>query len=179
MTIPSKFRRRSIRLSGYDYANAGAYFVTICATDYRGDARFDRRRGDACVALNTTYVFGHITDGRMVLNAQGRIAAECLRAIPEHFPSVTMDEFTVMPNHVHFIVVIATHASPVQLGVIVGSYKSAVTKRVNELCGTSGAKLWQRNYYEHIIRNDAELQRIRAYVIENPLNWATDENNRM
>jgi len=189
-----RFHRRSIRLPGYDYAQDGAYFVTICTQE-------------------RLCVFGQIDNGQILMHDPGRIAYDCLRAIPGHFPSVVLDEFVVMPNHVHFVVVLgrrgeaclalnsttnsntggddirATHASPLQtnvespgprsgsIGAIVGSYKSAVTKQINELRGTLGARLWQRNYYERIIRSDAELNRIREYVVQNPATWDTDELN--
>jgi REP element-mobilizing transposase RayT len=182
-------------MTGYDYTGAGAYFVTICTNDIDHDCR-----GDACVAPTTNdapYPFGHIDDGRMVLNGAGSIALDCLCAIPGHFPTVELDAFIVMPNHVHFLVIDhddrdhdvgATHASPLRtmtvcgpragsLGAIVGSFKSAVTRRVNELRGSPGARLWQRNYYERIVRDEAELRRIRGYIASNPAKWDTDENN--
>jgi REP element-mobilizing transposase RayT len=179
---PEKHHRRSIRLKGYDYTQAGAYFVTICTKDR------------ACL-------FGHVADGVMRLNQMGHIVRQCWLAIPDHVPHVLLDEFVVMPNHVHGIIVImpthdvgATHASPrpnhdtptrprgpqrQSLGSIVGSFKSAVTKRINELRGTPGAPVWQRNYYEHIIRNDDDMARIRKYIVNNPLQWALDRENPM
>ena len=97
---PEKHHRRSIRLKGYDYTRAGAYFVTICTKD------------GACL-------FGDVADGVMRLNQMGHIVRQCWLAIPDHFPHVLLDEFVVMPNHVHGILVImpthdvgATHASP-------------------------------------------------------------------
>ncbi len=171
---PENHRRRSIRLQGYDYSQAGAYFVTVCTQ-------------------NRKCLFGAVIDGEMLLNDCGKIAAECLDEIPKHFPHVEMDEFVVMPNHVHLVVVIvdgpvgATHASPLpqpprgpqprSIGSIIGSYKSAVTKRVNEIRDTRGAPIWQRNYYEHIIRDENELHRVRRYIESNPACWADDENN--
>ena len=204
MSPTAKYSRRSIRLRGYDYTQAGAYFVTICAKE------FDLvRRGDACVALNSTTknnlldIFGHIENGQMELNDFGLIVEQQWRALSEHHPSVVPDEFVVMPNHVHFIVFLAPHfgnddgnddeiratqASPLQtramsgrenrsLGVIVGSFKSGVTQHINGLRSTPGAKVWQRNYYEHIIRNEDELNRIREYILNNPANWNTDDHN--
>ena len=177
---PDKHHRRSIRLAGYDYAQAGAYFVTVCA------------HGRQCL-------FGDVADGEMRLNAVGRFVADCLCAIPTHFRSVLIDssEWIVIPNHVHMIVVIvgATHASPLHrisrdpsapqargpsrksLATIVGSFKSAVTKRINQLRGMPGAPVWQRNYYEHIIRNDTEWHRIAGYIATNPAGWDDDVEN--
>jgi len=175
-----KNHRRSIRLKGYDYTQAGAYFVTICTKDR------------ACL-------FGDVADGVMRLNQMRHIVRQCWLAIPDHFPHVLLDEFVVMPNHVHGILVImpthdvgATHASPLQnddtptrprgpqprsVASIVGSFKSAAAKRINEHRGTPGAPIWQRNYYEHIIRDDESLNRIRQYIAENPLHWYLDREN--
>jgi len=183
---PPLHRRRSIRLKGYDYTRAGAYFVTICTKDR------------ACL-------FGDVAAGVMRLNQMGHIVRQCWLAIPDHVPHVLLDEFVVMPNHVHGIIVIvstdtvgATHASPPQhasplqnhdtptrprgpqrqsVGSIVGSFKSAATKRINEQRGTPGAPVWQRDYFEHIIRNDESLNRIREYILNNTLQWALDREN--
>jgi len=175
-----KNHRRSIRLKGYDYTRAGAYFVTICTKDR------------ACL-------FGDVADGVMRLNQMGHIVRQCWLAIPNHVPHVLLDEFVVMPNHVHGILVImpthdvgATHASPLQnddtptrprgpqpqsVASIVGSFKSAATKRINHHRGTPGAPVWQRNYYEHIIRDDESLNLIRNYIADNPLRWQIDAEN--
>ena len=177
--------RRSLRLKDYDYAQAGAYFVTICTQDR------------ACL-------FGAIVDGAMQLSDAGSTVEQCWSQIPEHFRDVVLDEFVVMPNHVHGILVInpavpavpavpvvpvvpavgATHASPLRngprpgsLGAIVGSFKSAVTRRINQTCHSLGATVWQRNYYEHIIRDEASLHGIREYIANNPLQWALDREN--
>lgn len=180
MTMRHKNHRRSIRLKGYDYTQAGAYFVTICTKDR------------ACL-------FGDVADGVMRLDQMGHIVRQCWLAIPDHFPHVLLDEFVVMPNHVHGIIVImathdvgATHASPLQnddtptrprgpqprsVASIVGSFKSAAAKRINEHRGTPGAPIWQRNYYEHIIRDDESLNLIRNYIADNPLRWYLDREN--
>jgi len=176
---PHQHHRRSIRLKNYDYAQAGAYFVTICTKDRE------------CL-------YGEIVDGEMRLNAFGEIVAECWNAIPEHFHNVELDEFVVMPNHVHGIIVIvdsdvgAQHAAPLQrpidrgghvniaprsLGAIIRSFKSAVTKRTNEKSDVMVSNPWQRNYYDHVIRNEHDLDRVRQYIAENPLKWDMDENN--
>ena len=165
--------RRSIRLKGYDYSQPGAYFVTICT------------KNQACI-------FGRVVDGGMVLNDLGRIARSCWEDVPNHFQQVVSDAFIVMPNHVHGILFImddhvgATHASPLlrrrpcgphpgSLGAVVGSYKSAVTR----WCHQNGYLhfRWQRNYYEHIVRSENELGRIREYVVDNPLKWDLDDEN--
>jgi putative transposase len=171
-------QRQSIRVKEYDYTQAGAYFVTI-------------------VTHQRDCLLGDIQNGTMVLNAFGQIADECWRSIPEHFPSVELGASVIMPNHVHGIIIIsgvgathvesvgARHASPLQnpprgapprsLGAIVGSFKSAVTKRIGREHNVTG--IWQRNYYEHIIRDDKDLQRITDYIEANPSRWDEDDEN--
>jgi len=166
--------RRSIRLKEYDYSQPGAYFVTVCTW---------RREN----------LFGEVLDGEVRLNERGRIVDECWNEIPEHFPQVELDTFVVMPNHIHGIIVIkgnddvgvgATHASPLRkksgptpksLGAMVGSFKSAVARRIQVKFGGTG--IWQRNYYEHIIRDEKEWDLIRRYIESNPDNWEQDEEN--
>jgi REP element-mobilizing transposase RayT len=106
------------------------------------------------------------------------------------FPGFLLDRFVVMPNHVHGIIVVvgATHASPLPVGTtahgprsgslaaIVGSFKSATTRRVNRVRGTPRAPFWQRGYYEHVLRDEGDLEKIRTYVAQNPLSWELDEN---
>ncbi len=178
--------RRSFRLEGYDYAEAGAYFVTIVTRDRA--CMF----GD--VVINTTVEATHTLPlrnaascaGIVRLNEFGEIARRCWTEIPDHFPFVELDAFVIMPNHVHGIVVInttvgATHASPGpkpgSIAAIVGSYKSAVSRRVNALREMTGVLVWQSNYYEHVVRNERGLNRIREYIQNNPARWATDKEN--
>ena len=169
---PDRRHRRSTRLSEFDYTRQGAYFVTMCTQ-------------------NRMCLFGEIVNGEMRMNELGRVAHSVWKEIPAHFPQVETDAWVVMPNHVHGILLIAhnaraTHASPLRpssgppkrsLGAIVGSYKSAVSKRINQSCRTPGVPLWQRSYYDHVIRNDADLNRIRQYIAENPARWHEDHEN--
>ena len=132
----------------------------------------------------------------MQRNELGRIANECWRAIPDHFPNVELGAYVVMPNHVHGIIVInenrmetnsspsvgTMHTSlrahgtkPKSIGAIVGSFKSAVTRRIGRELNATG--IWQRNYYERIIRNPEEWDRIRRYIESNPSQWAEDQEN--
>jgi REP element-mobilizing transposase RayT len=155
-------------------------------------------------------LFGEIVDAEMRLNDAGRMAQQCWCEIPAHFPNVELDEFVVMPNHVHGIIVItlcgrhtdiarvtdanmvgAQHAVPLpspksehfqkpvagSIPTIIRSFKSAVAKRINEWRGTLGAPVWQRNYYEHIVRDDESLNRIREYIASNPMQWECDREN--
>lgn len=163
--------RRSIRLTDYDYRQTGAYFVTICAA-------------------NKQCLFGEIANDEMQLTQMGETAIDCWEAIPQHFPNTELDAFVLMPNHLHGIVVIQTaraqHAAPLHtpphvasgsLGAIIRSFKSATTRQINILRKKPGETLWQRNYYEHVIRNEADLDRIRHYIEINPSKWSEDTEN--
>ena len=167
---PERRHRRSIRLKGYDYSQPGAYFITICTQDR------------ACL-------FGDVMGGEMRLNEYGHIVWRCLEEIPLHFPHAELDAFVVMPNHVHGIVILTVQNGvfgkmeqfgkpvPGSIPTIVRSFKSATTRHINALRGTPGAPVWQRNYYEHIIRNEESLNRIREYIVTNPMRWALDREN--
>jgi REP element-mobilizing transposase RayT len=170
--------RRSIRLRGYDYAAKGAYFVTL-------------------VTFAREPIFGDISQGKMTLSALGEIATtEWIRSASIR-QEIDLDDFVVMPNHLHAIVhirdvVVGAHGhaplrpvfasnmpirTPRSLGSLVGGYKGAVTKRINLLRGAPGLEVWQRNYYERVIRDEAELNRIRQYILNNPAMWAADPEN--
>ena len=173
---PQKHHRRSIRLKGYDYSQEGAYYVTI-------------------VTYHRDYLFGEIVNEEMVLNEFGKIADECWRAIPDHFAFVELGAYVIMPNHVHGIIVITddhgvgatqwvapttTITRPKgpkrgSLGAIIGSFKSAVSYRINKEHNATG--IWQRNYHEHIIRDEKELQNKANYINANPSLWDEDDNN--
>ena len=167
-------QRRSIRLKGYDYSQAGAYFLTVCT--YRH-----------------TLLFGKVTNGQMALNELGTIAFDSWLSIAEKRSNLSLDNFVVMPNHVHGIIhigetepmdmgLVASLASTKtpgklssnSLGTIVGQFKGAVSKRAKTQSIPSASRIWQRNFYEHIIRDEDSLNRIRAYVLENPSRWTED-----
>jgi putative transposase len=165
-----RYRGGSLRLPGYDYAEAGAYAVTIRA--WGGQP-----------------LFGEVVDGVVHLNAYGDIAQSCCEEIPLHFPHAWLDTCVVMPDHLHAIVVLRDwpqqcgsqarehgegFGRPVRgsLPRIIRSLKSAVTKRINELRGRQAGSVWQRGYYEHVIRDDCELQEHRQYILENPCRWS-------
>jgi REP element-mobilizing transposase RayT len=246
-------QRKSLRLQGYDYAQSGAYFVTICTHQQLS-------------------LFGQVVDEQMALNTRGRIVQSCWDQIPMHYPMAELDAFVVMPNHVHGVILIvndrdsvgATHGSPVHtsnspaqangspvhtsnspaqangspvhtsnspvqangspvhtsnspaqangspvhtsnspvhtnnspvqidnmhahgslalangaqrhsLGAIIGQFKSSVTRHINRLPNPPDHPIWHRNYYDHIIRNEADLNRIREYIINNPARWHAD-----
>ena len=171
--------RRSIRLPGYDYTLAGAYFITVCAA---------RRQ---CV-------FGELdSDGHSIKPSPiGELVIECWDAIPKHFPGVELDGSVLMPNHFHGILIIPERQkrgpeSPIftwnaenfgkpvhgSIPTIIRSFKSAVSRR--DTCDDIGASrpIWHRNYYEHVIRTECELDAIRKYIYENPLKWSHDPEN--
>ena len=162
--------RRSIRLPGYDYAKSGAYFITICTQNH------------ACL-------FGNIVNGEMVLTRTGQIVGHEWMRTGEIRDGITLDTWAVMPNHFHAIVCIADddrgtarRAPTEQFGkpiagsipTIVRSFKSAVTKQIHEIHQSRTNVIWQKNYYEHVIRHDDELTRIREYILTNPVRWAED-----
>ena len=185
---PKKHHRRSIRLKGYDYSGEGLYSVTICTHDRE------------CV-------LGEIKDGRMVLSRFGEIARRCWDEIPGHFGCVGLDEHVIMPNHMHGVILLRDISgrdevtcrdevtSSLQeydletkpqrlftiqrptLGQIVAFYKYRSTKLINEMRNAPGTRFWQRNYYEHIIRNGNDLDRIRKYIMDNVAKWSEENDN--
>ncbi|MBC7263536.1 MAG: hypothetical protein H5T64_04160 [Chloroflexi bacterium] len=170
---PEKHHRRSIRLQDYDYSQPGAYFLTICTQDQQ------------CL-------FGEIVDGEMQLNDAGRMIARWWEELPNKFPSAETDEYVVMPNHFHGIVIIVgadlcvrpdpgTHVG-VPLPEMVQWFKTMTTNEYIRGVKQHGwhpfpGKLWQRNYYEHVIRNEQSLHRIREYIATNPQRWSLDKEN--
>ncbi len=160
--------RRSIRLPGYDYSKNGAYFVTICTQ-------------------NRECLFGTIVDGEMQLNQFGKIAADTWNWLRNQYNYVVLDQWVVMPNHLHGIIVInndcrgGSRTAPTvnrkPLGRLIGAFKTVSTKHINQIRTTPGVRIWQRNYWEHIIRNDGDLNRIRQYIMDNPIKWETDREN--
>ena len=182
---PDIQHRRYVRLKGFDYSKAGAYFVTVCAW----------QRG--CL-------FGEIVDGEMRMNEYGNIVKACWDDIKNRYQQVESDVFVIMPNHLHGIITITDNVGagsprpetnnpmetapqengretlPLQkhtLGQIMGYFKYQSTKRINEIRDNPGCPVWQRNFYEHVIRNEEELNGVRQYIIDNPLKWELDEEN--
>jgi REP element-mobilizing transposase RayT len=126
-------------------------------------------------------VFGAIVDSAMRLSAEGMCVAEVWANLPRHYTHVSLDAFVVMPNHVHGILVLGPDAiggaSRAPLPEVVRGFKTYAARRVNGLRGVSGAPVWQRNYYERIIRDEQELQNVRRYIAENPAHWHEDSEN--
>jgi REP element-mobilizing transposase RayT len=160
-----KQERRSIRLKEYDYSLAGAYFVTICAH-------------------KRECLFGEVLDGQMRLNDAGRLIQAAWESLPEYYPHVVLDVWVVMPNHFHgVIILVGAGLKPAQtenrhgLPEIVRAMKTFSSRRINEMRGTSGVPVWQRNYFERVIRNDNEMHRSREYIVNNPAKWDLDREN--
>ncbi len=206
-------RRRALRLPGYDYAQAGAYFVTICT------------RGRICV-------LGDVVDGEVRLSELGVMVNSVWSELPRHYAHVRLDAWVVMPNHVHGIVLLkpdddmagaglkpraGLKPAPTGVGVlpsrvsdgsrhrgvdgsilkpkaglkpaptgpkirhglpeVVRAFKTFSARRVNAVRGGVGTSFWQRNYYEHVIRDEASLDRIRQYIVDNPARWDEDPEN--
>ncbi|MCY4020498.1 MAG: transposase [Chloroflexi bacterium] len=166
--------RRSIRLRGYDYRKGGVYFVTICA--YR-----------------KLKLFGSIIDGEMALSPLGEIACEEWRHIARARSNVELDRYVVMPNHLHgLFIVTGGHEDNLgqgaksrhverrprlpagSLGAIISQYKAAVSRRAWSGLICRSQRIWQRNYFDHILRDESSLNEIRKYIIENPARWRDD-----
>ena len=182
-----KGNRRSIRLKGFDYSTSGVFFVTVCTQ-------------------NRVCLLGECTNGELHPNGAGRMVKTAWNDLPVRFPTITLDEVIVMPNHIHGIIIIQSpnrrgesrirpesesespgdhedrpndrpHGTlPGTLGRIVQAFKSITTVAYIDGVRRHGwpafpGRLWQRNYYEHIIRDEDDLNRIRQYIINNPVEW--------
>ena len=169
-----KYRIPSARATWWDYNNDGLYFVTVCVTGKQN-------------------YFGEIVNNEMILSNVGEKACQYWLEIPVHFPFVELDVFIIMPDHIHGIIAIVEtlRATSLQtdtnrlsaispkygsLSSVIRSYKSALTKWCNMNNITFG---WQTRFYDHIIRDDSELNRIRKYICDNPANWQKDNIESM
>ncbi|MBI5945544.1 MAG: transposase [Chloroflexi bacterium] len=182
---PQKHHRRSIRLKEYDYTQAGGYFITIAA--------FQRE-----------HLFGEIKNDEMQLSKFGLVAKQQWEKLPKRFPNIELGAFVIMPNHIHGIIQIlddnrrdtaenlknpndeSSRRTPTEqfgkpikgsIPTIIRSYKSAVTYRINLMRGINGIPVWQGNYYEHVIRNHEDWDRIHRYIKSNPSMWTEDNEN--
>jgi REP element-mobilizing transposase RayT len=170
-------KRKNNRLSGFDYSAPGYYFVTICTQ-------------------NRWEYFGEIENNQLILNESGKIVAEQWLWLEKQYPYVDLDEWVVMPNHFHGIIAIdcnvefpRTDRDPLNVGTgrdmslrrvktlseLIGAFKTTSSKLIHQKCDPGFQ--WQRSFHDRIIRNEHSLNRIRQYVIDNPLNWEMDRNN--
>ena len=171
---PQEHHRRSIRLKEYDYTNPNWYYVTICT-------------------YNRNNIFGEVKNGKAILNEFGKIVDEEWLRTKEIRNNIDLDCHVIMPNHFHGILIIESRDTarcvPTKenenrkfgelqrgsLSAIIRSFKSAITKRINELRKSPNKEVWQKGFYEHIIRNETDLFNIRKYIELNPLQWEIDE----
>jgi len=174
----NKYRIQTTRLSSWDYSNSGYYFVTICTK-------------------NKKCILGKIIEEKVTLSKIGKVVKACWLQIPIHFNNVKLDEFIIMPNHIHGIIIINKPDNvetryiaslrednitkkfgplePNSLQTIIHSFKSAVTR----WCRKNGYRnfAWQSRFYDHIIRNETTLMKIQEYILNNPLKWELDKEN--
>ncbi len=194
---PERHHRQSVRWRDHDYATGGTYFVTL-------------------VTLDRECLFGDVRDGEIRLNELGLIVDREWAHSAIIRPEVTIDVFTVMPNHLHGLVTInpkegpivgahggapfsvvtnagvdqpllvtsgrAHHRAPLQrsprsLGSMIAAFKQVSTVAINIQRGTPGSKIWQRSFHEHIVRDETDFDRIAWYIVSNPENWESDEDN--
>lgn len=169
-------QRKSPRLQDYDYASSGGYFVTICTHQRQ-------------------HLFGKVVDDAMVVNDWGRVVQDEWSRTAELRDYVELDAFVVMPNHIHGVIVIVSddegrgmmHHAPTtnpprefgkpvarSLSTIVRAFKASVTRQINRMPNRPDHPIWQRNYYDHVIRDEPDLNRIREYVQSNPARWEMD-----
>jgi REP element-mobilizing transposase RayT len=168
-------RKSSIRLGGYDYSQPGGYFVTVCV------------RGKVSK-------LGDVSGGEIHLSSFGLLVRDCWISLENLYNYIELDEWIIMPNHLHGIIFYheeptieqdqgrgGSRTAPTKLvrrkplGRIIGVFKTTSTTRINQLLGTLGGKFWQRGYHDRIIRNQEELDSIRNYISENPLKWEMDK----
>ncbi len=184
--------RKSLRLVGFDYSQAGAYFVTIC---------LNKRE----------HLLARVEDARVALTPFGILVSEAWVDLPRHYRNVSLDTVVIMPDHLHGIIALSDCADRAQkeeraglrpaptdpetnalvgaglrpalppagkmasLSEVIRALKTFSARRINELRGTPGEPLWQRGYYEHVIRNGRELNFARRYIHNNPLQWTLDD----
>lgn len=173
----NKYTIKSARLKGYDYSQSGMYFITICVKDRK-------------------YSLGEVTNEKMILSEIGKIAEQFWREIPRHFPSIKLDQHQIMPNHLHGIVQILYnqadsvetqqccvsksntfyHLKPGSLPVAIRSFKSIVAKTAHKKFSIIKFN-WQAGFYDRIIRNETELNKIREYIQNNPKMWEQDADD--
>jgi putative transposase len=169
--MPKITRKPKIRLQGYDYSQSNYYFITTCTQ-------------------NRQNWFGEIKNQKMILNFYGKICLEHLQNLPNHYNNIKIDTFVIMPNHVHVIIVInqndksttngqglALSLQNKSLSKILNDFKSFSSQEINKLMTDDKKFKWQRSFYDHVIRNERSLQKIREYITNNPINWAHDKEN--
>ena len=159
---PDIHHRKSIRLKGYDYSSEGLYFITICTQ-------------------NKEYLFGEIVNGEMILNGAGLMVEKIYKELSIYFKNINFEEYVIMPNHFHCMIEIINNqegGKTPPLPEIIGYFKFQTTKKYNETLEIKNERflpLWQRNYYENIIRNEKRHLQVIEYIENNPLKWKEDK----
>jgi REP element-mobilizing transposase RayT len=152
---PDQHHRRSIRLQGYDYTQAGLYFITICI--WQRECLLD-----------------HIVNSTVELNPYGQVVLYNWNFLAKKFSNVELGEFVIMPNHIHGVIKLIESGNE-PLSEVIRSFETSSTRRINQIRESRGVPVWQRNYYEHIIRNEESFNRICEYIVNNPLSWEQDQ----
>ena len=164
-----------MRLQSYDYSQPGAYFVTICT------------HGRVCI-------LGDVVDGKELLSGAGNVVRECWGDLPNHYPHVELEEFVVMPNHIHGIITLRDTGQDIatcrtragykpaptrqhSLSEIIRGFKTFSGRKINQLRNSTGQSVWQRNFCEHAIRDEKTLAAVREYIVNNPAKWSEDYYN--
>ena len=160
-------QRKRLRLESYDYSQPGSYFITICTRERNQE-----------VLRSIEPAVGAIINRppRISLTPLGRIVDETIRAIPDHYPGISVDQYIIMPDHVHLILALRhigpdgrQIAAPTPLSNVIQQMKRITSKQ-------AGISLWQKGFYDHVIRNDEDLANVRQYIRNNPLKWIQDKD---
>ena len=160
-------QRKRLRLEAYDYSQPGYYFITICTRE---------RKQEALCSIEPAVGAIINRPPRISLTPLGRIVDETIRAIPDHYPGILVDQYIIMPDHVHLILSFRNIgpdgrqiAAPTPLSKIIQQMKRIASKQ-------AGVPLWQKGFYDHVIRNDVDLANVRQYIRNNPLKWIEDKD---
>ena len=175
VTQRGESKHRSIRLRGYDYSTPGAYFITACTH-------------------NRLLLFGRVVNGKVAADRLGSVVEDCWRKLPDHYENVALDAFILMPNHIHGVIIIGDGTTNVGAGLqpalpaAVGSRRHGVPESYAhsrhsqpvesmKCVDQTGTPVWQRGFYDHVIRGERELDRVRTYIMDNPRRWSEDTDN--
>ena len=160
-------QRKCLRLEAYDYSQPGYYFITVCTRE---------RKQEALCSIEPAVGAIINRPPRISLTPLGRIVDETIRAIPDHYPGILVDQYIIMPDHVHLILSFRNIgpdgrriAAPTPLSKIIQQMKRIASKQ-------AGVPLWQKGFYDHVIRNDVDLANVRQYIRNNPLKWIEDKD---
>ena len=157
-----KSQRKPNRLKNYDYSRFGTYFITIC-TQNRVPILSNIVVGDGDLDIPSTHI---------QLSDVGKIVDAYIQKISHQYPHINVDQYIIMPDHIHMILTITQQANNTTISTVIGWFKYQTTKQINILYDTLGQRIWQRSYHDHIVRNEQDYQNIAQYIQNNPLKWA-------